>query len=214
MPVSVATALLHEVDADRVPAVLPPQQGPSTQAMRDELSSALASAAANRDAPKPSFDTAQARLAYLRWLSEENRRLTAYTTDHIPRVELLETAYYEARRAGLDPALVLGVIDVLSQFRKYRINESGARGYMQVAAHWAKDIGDGDTLKLFHMQSNLRFGCALLRHYLDESNGNLHDALLAYFAQSKGRNVDPNDRTAEQFAQAVLDARNLWLVGG
>jgi soluble lytic murein transglycosylase-like protein len=81
--------------------------------------------------------------------------------------------WYEARRAGLPLSLVLGVVQVESGFRKYAISSAGARGYMQVMPFWARLIGDGDDGRLFHMQTNLRFGCVILRHYLDRERGDL-----------------------------------------
>jgi soluble lytic murein transglycosylase-like protein len=115
-------------------------------------------------------------------------------------VEFLETVWYESRRAGLEIALVLGLIQVESAFRKYAISSAGARGYMQVMPFWARLIGDGNDRRLFHMQTNLRFGCAILRHYIDIERGNLFLALGRYNG-SRGRAEYPN---------AVLAARSLW----
>ena len=96
-----------------------------------------------------------------------SERLKRRKTEHLTRVEFLEAVWYESKRAGLEPALVLGLIQVESGFRKYAISVAGARGYMQVMPFWARLIGDGDAAKLFHMQTNLRFGCVILRHYLE-----------------------------------------------
>jgi soluble lytic murein transglycosylase-like protein len=84
--------------------------------------------------------------------------------------------YYEAKRAGLDPQMVLGLIQVESGFKKYAVSSAGARGYMQVMPFWIRLIGTKDS-NLFHMRTNLRFGCTILRHYLDMENGNLYRAL-------------------------------------
>ena len=82
------------------------------------------------------------------------------------RVNSCVTVHYEAKRAGLDPQLVLGVIQVESNFRKYAVSRAGARGYMQVMPFWVELIGTpGDNL--FHLRTNLRYGCVILRHYLD-----------------------------------------------
>jgi len=86
---------------------------------------------------------------------------------------------YEAMRAGLDPHLVLSVIDVESKFRKYAVSRAGARGLMQVMPFWVKEIGEPGS-NLFHERTNLRFGCTILRHYLDRERGNLANALGRY----------------------------------
>ena len=107
---------------------------------------------------------------------------------------------YEAQRAGLDPHLVLGLIEVESYFRRYAISQAGARGYMQVMPFWANLIGDGDPSKLFDMRTNLRYGCTILRHYLDVERGDLFRALGRYNG-SLGRPEYPN---------AVLRAWKRW----
>ena len=88
-------------------------------------------------------------------------------------------------------ALVLGLIQVESGFRKYAISTAGARGYMQIMPFWARLIGDGDAAKLFHTQTNLRFGCVILRHYLDLERSDLFLALGRYNG-SLGRPEYPN----------------------
>jgi soluble lytic murein transglycosylase-like protein len=98
---------------------------------------------------------------------------------------------------------VLGLIEVESGFRKYAISSAGARGYMQVMPFWARSIGSGDVAGLFHMQTNLRFGCVILRHYLDQEKGDLFLALGRYNG-SRGRSEYPN---------AVLAVRRQWLLG-
>ena len=107
---------------------------------------------------------------------------------------------YEAQRAGLDPNLVLGLIEVESYFRRYAISSAGARGYMQVMPFWTQVIGDGDPAKLFDMRTNLRYGCTILRHYLDIERGDLYRALGRYNG-SLGRPEYPN---------AVLRAWRKW----
>ena len=87
--------------------------------------------------------------------------------------------HYEATRAGLDPQLVLGVIQHESNFRKYAVSSADARGYMQVMPFWAKLIGTPEH-NLFHLRTNLRYGCVILRHYLDTENGDLYRALGRY----------------------------------
>jgi soluble lytic murein transglycosylase-like protein len=99
--------------------------------------------------------------------------------DRLQREEFLVTVHYEAKRAGLDPQLVLGLIQVESNFRKYAVSRAGARGYMQVMPFWTKLIGGGDD-NLFHLRANLRYGCVILRHYLDIERGDLFRALGRY----------------------------------
>ncbi len=168
--------------------------------LADAVRSALSAAIANRAPPKPVFETTQARLAYLKWLGEMSNRLKKRKAEHVARVEFLETLWYESARAGLEPALVLGVAQVESGFRKYAISSAGARGYMQVMPFWARLIGNGDTTKLFHMQTNLRFGCVILRHYLNIERGDLFLALGRYNG-SRGRAEYPN---------LVFGARKAW----
>jgi len=168
--------------------------------LADAVRTALAAAVANSAPPKPRFDAMADRVAYLRWLGMASERLRPRKTDRHTRIEFLETVWYESRRAGLETSLVLGLIQVESGFRKYAISSAGARGYMQVMPFWARVIGDGDDRRLFHMQTNLRFGCAILRHYLDRERGDLFLALGRYNG-SRGRAEYPN---------MVFGARRGW----
>ena len=168
--------------------------------LADAVRTALAAAVSNSAPPKPGFETTEARLAYLRWLGDMSTRLKKRTADHVTRVEFLETVWYESKRAGLEPGLVLGLIQVESGFRKYAISMAGARGFMQVMPFWARLIGEGDALALFHMQTNLRLGCVILRHYLDIERGDLFMALGRYNG-SRGRPEYPN---------LVFGARKTW----
>ncbi len=168
--------------------------------MADAVRSALSASIANSAPPKPVFDKIDERLAYLKWLGEMSNRLKKRKAEHVARVEFLETVWYESVRAGLEASLVLAVIQVESGFRKYAISHVGARGYMQVMPFWARLIGDGDAARLFHMQTNLRFGCVILRHYLDRERGDLYMALGRYNG-SRGRPEYPN---------LVFGARKAW----
>ncbi len=159
--------------------------------LADSVRSVLSSAIANSAPPKPSFPDITARIVYLRWLGEMSERLRQRKNDHQTRVDFLETVWYESKRAGLETGLVLGLIQVESGFKKYAISSVGARGYMQVMPFWARLIGDGDVSQLFHMQTNLRFGCVILRHYLDRERGDLFMALGRYNG-SRGRPEYPN----------------------
>lgn len=114
-----------------------------------------------------------------RWLDAMSQRLERWLPDGRERTELLRTVHYEALRAGLDPELVLGLIEVESGFRKYAVSSAGARGYMQIMPFWVDVIGrQGDNL--FHLRTNLRYGCTILRHYLDIERGDLFRALGRY----------------------------------
>ena len=114
-----------------------------------------------------------------RWLSEMDGRLAARIPDRKLRLELLRTVHYEATRARLDPQLVLGVIEVESGFRKYALSKAGARGFMQVMPFWVRLIGQPGH-NLFHLRTNLAYGCVILRHYLDLERGDYFRALGRY----------------------------------
>ncbi len=114
-----------------------------------------------------------------RWLEDMSRRLEKRIPDRASRLDFLQTVHYEATRAGLDPQLVLGLIQIESGFKKYAVSRAAARGYMQVMPFWIKTIGSSDH-NLFHLRTNLRYGCTILRHYLDIERGNLFRALGRY----------------------------------
>jgi soluble lytic murein transglycosylase-like protein len=168
--------------------------------LADTVRTALAASVSDAAPPKPRFDKADEQAAFQRWLDAAGEKLKKRKADHHVRTEFLQTVWYESRRAGLEIALVMGLIQVESAFRKYAISVAGARGYMQVMPFWVRVIGDGDDRRLFHLQTNLRFGCAILRHYIDVEKGNLFLALGRYNG-SRGRPEYPN---------AVFAARSLW----
>jgi soluble lytic murein transglycosylase-like protein len=166
----------------------------------DSVRTALSSAIANQAPPVPSFSDTESRLHYLRWLGAMSQRLARKKPDWATRKEFLQTVWYESKRAGLDVSLVIGLIQVESNFRKFAVSSVGARGYMQVMPFWTRVLGDGDAGKLFHMQTNLRFGCVILRHYLERERGDLFMALGRYNG-SRGK---------PQYPVAVLGAQKLW----
>jgi soluble lytic murein transglycosylase-like protein len=168
--------------------------------LADAVRTALAASVAEDAPPRPSFEDIEARLGYLKWLGAASERLKRRKADRHTRIEFLEALWYESKRAGLEPALVLGLVQVESGFRKYAISVAGARGYMQVMPFWARLIGDGDVHRLFHLQTNLRFGCVILRHYLDMERGDLFMALGRYNG-SRGR---------PEYPRAVFASRRLW----
>jgi soluble lytic murein transglycosylase-like protein len=168
--------------------------------LADSVRVALANAIADGRPPKPTFRDESAQIRYRLWFDTMSGRLKKRLPDVDARTEFLEVAWYEATRAGLDPGLVLGLIQVESAYRKYAVSLVGARGYMQVMPFWTGVIGDNDRRKLFHMQTNLRYGCAILRMYIDQEKGNLYLALGRYNG-SRGRPEYPN---------AVLAAWKNW----
>ena len=159
--------------------------------MADAVRVALARAIADSRPPQLSFASDTDKASWQSWFDAMSRRLHSRMPDALLRTEFLQTVWYESRRAGLDPAMVLGLIQVESGFRKYAISKAGARGYMQVMPFWTRVIGDGQPSRLFHMQSNLRYGCAILRMYIDMESGNLYLALGRYNG-SRGKPDYPN----------------------
>jgi soluble lytic murein transglycosylase-like protein len=169
--------------------------------LADAVRIALAAQIADGRPRERRFEQFEERIAYLRWLGEMSERLKGRIGDYDERVEFLKTLDYEAVRAGLDRQLVLGLIQVESNFRKYAISVAGARGLMQVMPFWTRVIGDGEPKHLFDMRTNLRYGTVILRHYLDTEKGDYFMALGRYNG-SRGRPDYPN---------AVLSAwKNRW----
>ena len=161
------------------------------EAMADSVRLALSKAVSDNSPPKPSFTNIDERIKYLSWLGEMSMRLKRRIPDYQTRIELLETVWYESKRAGLDPAMVMGLMQVESAFRKYATSVVGARGYMQVMPFWSRVIGDGNAKMLFKMQTNLRYGCSILRMYIDMEKGDLYLALGRYNG-SRGKPEYPN----------------------
>ncbi len=116
------------------------------------------------------------------WLSTMSKRVESRIPDIDARMEFLKVVLYESNRAELNPQLVLSLIDVASGFKKYAVSQGGARGYMQVAPSWLKTIGAPDS-NLFHLRTNIRYGCALLRYFIDFEKGDLMKALGRYRTQ-------------------------------
>jgi len=166
--------------------------------MAASVRSVLAAAVAEQGDPEPQFASISEKV---NWLDQMSAKLPRrWQPGHRQRVDFLMAVRYEAQRAGLEPELVLGLIEVESAFRKYAVSPAGARGYMQVMPFWTDEIGDGDRSSLFNMRANLRYGSVILRHYLDTENGNLFRALGRYNG-SLGR---------AEYPQAVQRAWNRW----
>jgi len=168
--------------------------------LADAVRSALSAAISDRAPPVPEFADTGRRMAYLRWLAEMSGRLRPRMADPETRHDFLRTLWYESHRAGLDESLVLGLVQVESGFRKFAVSSVGARGFMQVMPFWMRTIGNGEPAHLFHMQTNLRFGCVILRFYLDRERGDSFMALGRYNG-SRGRAPYPD---------AVFGAQKKW----
>lgn len=146
------------------------------EALSANVASAMSRSIADVNAPRLVFDDAREGQA---WLAEMSRRLEKRIPDAWFRERLLTAIHYEATRAGLDPQLVLGLVQVESGFKKYAISPVGARGLMQVMPFWVRSIGTPQH-NLFDLTTNLRYGCTILRHYLNIERGNLYRALGRY----------------------------------
>ena len=156
---------------------------PLAASVRAGLQASIADAPAPRHAFSDSMDA-------VNWLTEMAQRLEKRVPHLRTRLDLLRTVHYEASRAGLDPQLVLAVLQIESNFRKFAVSSAGARGYMQVMPFWVGLVGSkGDDL--FKLRTNLRYGCVILRHYLDLERGDLFRALGRYNG-SLGKPEYPN----------------------
>ncbi len=178
--------------------------------VEEQLQPAVATGLARSIADHPVPAAWAAKAGISAWLADMSRRLAPRIPDERDRLDLLLTVHYEATRAGLDPQLVLGVIHHESGFKKYAISPAGARGYMQVMPFWVGLIGSPDH-NLFQLRTNLRYGCVILRHYLDREGGDLYRALGRYNG-SLGRPEYPNavvaamQRYSAQIASAPVQA--------
>jgi soluble lytic murein transglycosylase-like protein len=178
----------------------------------DSVRTALSAAVTQMGPPEPVHVNEAASKAYARWLQHTEAQLHTFLkrresqahelSQTALRREFLQTVWYESQRAGLDPSLVLGLIQVESGFRKFAISAAGARGYMQVMPFWTRVLSEGDASVLFQVQANLRFGCVILRHYLQREGGDMTLALGRYNG-SRGQLAYP---------QAVLSAQRQWVV--
>lgn len=182
--------VLAPIGSDDLKGVAASVQGALTKAVAD---SAPSRASSFRN-PKEAAD----------WLGEMGARLEASVPNAEYRNDLLRSIHYEATRAGIDPQLILGLIDTVSNFSKYQTDANGARGYMQVQPAWLDLIGrKGDSL--FDLRTNLRFGCTILRHYLDMERGDLFRALMRYdVAMRMGPGQDMDDQ-AQRFPTKVRE---------
>jgi soluble lytic murein transglycosylase-like protein len=137
------------------------------------------------------------------WLTDMSRRLERQVTDAKERIELLTLVHLEASRVDLPPELVLAVIEVESNFDRYAVSVAGALGLMQIMPFWLDEIGRPND-NLLHTDTNLRYGCTILRYYLDKENGDLRRALGRYNG-SLGKRKYPNkviDKLSRKWFQA------------
>jgi soluble lytic murein transglycosylase-like protein len=137
------------------------------------------------------------------WLTDMSRRLAKHVNDPQERIQLLTLVHYEASRVELPPELILAVIEVESNFDRYAISVAGAIGLMQIMPFWLDEIGRPDD-NLLHIDTNLRYGCTILRYYYDKENGDLRRALGRYNG-SLGKRKYPNkviDKLSKKWFQA------------
>lgn len=144
--------------------------------LSDSVKSALHKAVADTPSNRTYFESEAHERT---WLGEMSSRLKKKFSEVDDSLDFLRTVHYEATRAGLDAEMVLGLIQVESNFRKYALSTAGARGFMQVMPFWVKQIGSKDH-NLFNLRTNLRYGCIIIRHYLDMEKGDYFRALGRY----------------------------------
>lgn len=164
-------------------ALLVPVTAPAEQVPDPELREKLRDAASSADSFEDQYDAVV-------WLTDMSRRLERQVRDPDERMKILTLVHYEAKRAELEPELVLAVIEVESNFDRYAVSVAGALGLMQVMPFWVNEIGRPDD-NLIRMETNLRYGCTILKHYLDKEKGDLRRALGRYNG-SLGKRKYPN----------------------
>jgi soluble lytic murein transglycosylase-like protein len=161
-----------------------------------ELREVLRSAASDTTSFEDRFDAEV-------WLTDMSRRLERQVKDPKQRIKILKLVHSEAKRADLAPELILAVIETESNFDHYAISVAGAIGLMQIMPFWLDEIGRSDD-NLLHIDTNLRYGCTILKFYLDKENGDLRRALGRYNG-SLGRRKYPNkviDKLTTKWFQA------------
>lgn len=161
-----------------------------------ELREALRAAASDSSSFEDRFDAEV-------WLTDMSRRLERQVKDPEERIKILKLVHLEAARADLAPELILAVIETESNFDHYAISVAGAIGLMQIMPFWLDEIGRPND-NLLHIETNLRYGCTILRFYLDKEKGDLRRALGRYNG-SLGRRKYPNkviDKLSKKWFQA------------
>ena len=171
-PLLFATALTAAAALAPLPATAGAQ---AEEALAPSVVTVLSQAISDRPVPAGWEERPDARA----WIADMDKRLAPRVPDGEERRDMLRTVHYEAVRAGLDPQLVMAVIHHESGFKKYAVSVADARGYMQVMPFWTRLIGSSGQ-NLFHLRTNLRYGCVILRHYIDRESGDLYRALGRY----------------------------------
>lgn len=167
---------------------LPTHASQQYEPMADHVRLALRTALNAPAAPRPIFDSVGHRID---WMSEMSRRLARRVPDFSERTELIKTIRYEAQRVGIDPQIIFAVIEVESNFRSDAVSHAGAIGLMQVMPFWTDVLSKGSKNELLEPRVNIRYGCLILRHYLDIEKGNL-DRALGRYNGSLGRMTYPD----------------------
>lgn len=156
--------------------------------MADHVRLALRTALNAPNAPRPIFESVSHRID---WMTEMSRRLARRLPDFAERTELIKIIRYEAQRVGIDPQIIFALIEVESNFRADAVSHAGAIGLMQVMPFWTEVLSRGNSRELFEPRVNIRYGCLILRHYLDIEKGNL-DRALGRYNGSLGKMTYPN----------------------
>jgi soluble lytic murein transglycosylase-like protein len=164
-------------------ALLLPMLAFAQQAPDPELREILREAASDADSFRDRFDAEV-------WLTDMSARLQRQVRDPDERIRILTRVHYEASRAEIAPELVLAVIEVESNFDSYAVSVAGALGLMQVMPFWIDEIGRPDD-NLIRLETNLRYGCTILKFYIDKEKGDLRRALGRYNG-SLGKRKYPN----------------------
>jgi len=186
----------HFVLACFMALLLTPSAATGEQVPDPELREILREAAGAADSFDDRFDAEV-------WLTDMSARLERQVGNPDERLRILTRVHLEATRAGLAPELVLAVIDVESNFDRYAVSVAGALGLMQIMPFWLEEIGRPDD-NLLHINTNLRYGCTILKFYLDKEKGDLRRALGRYNG-SLGKRKYPNkiiDKLTKKWFQA------------
>jgi soluble lytic murein transglycosylase-like protein len=133
------------------------------------------------------------------WLMDKSNRMSRFSKDPQQRLSLLRSIHRAATRADLNPEVVLAVIEVESHFNRFAVSSVGAQGMMQVMPFWKNEIGRADD-NLIDLETNLRYGCTILKHYIKRSDGHLANALARYNG-SYG---------SYRYSSKVMDAWDKW----
>jgi soluble lytic murein transglycosylase-like protein len=179
-------------------------------ALGDTSGAKAATSAAESSSLSELYASEPGQPAFEIWRGAISPRLEVRFPDPIGRREFLSVVWFESARTQIDPALTLAVIEVMSGFKKYEVGAAGARGYMQIGSEWMTKLGAGDSQKYFHLLTNVRTGCVLLKHFLDTSNSDMSIALVRYLGQSRDRAMQLDDPQSKHFLRQVEAARTSW----